>query len=78
MALTLLVGLIQAFFAVFHVGFVAKYLSDVIVTGFTTGAAFHIILSQVNPFLGISAGKVTTCFKLIGVINHYYYKVRAL
>lgn len=43
-----------------------KYLSDVIVTGFTTGAAIHIILSQVNPLLGISTGKVSIPFKLIG------------
>jgi MFS superfamily sulfate permease-like transporter len=35
--------------------------------GFTTGAAFHIVLSQVNPLLGITTGKLTTPFKLIEV-----------
>ncbi len=68
----------KAGFAIFHIGFVTKYLSDVIVSGFTTGAAFHIILSQVYPFLGIYTGKVTTSFKLIGVrklnILSYHFK----
>jgi hypothetical protein len=34
---------------------------------FYQGAAFHIVLSQVNPLLGISTGKVTMPYKLIGV-----------
>ena len=57
----------KVIFAICHIGFVTKYLSDVIVMGFTTGAAFHIVLSQVNPLLGITTGKLTTPFKLIEV-----------
>lgn len=67
MAITLMSGIIQVIFAILHIGFVTKYLSDVIVMGFTTGAAFHIVLSQVNPLLGITTGKLTTPFKLIEV-----------
>ena len=44
--------LFKLLFAILHVGFFTKYLSDFIVAGFTTGAAFHIVLSQVNPLLG--------------------------
>ena len=68
MALTIMSGIIQVIFAILHIGFVTKYLSDVIVMGFTTGAAFHIVLSQVNPLLGITTGKLKTPFKLIEVI----------
>ena len=54
-------------FAILHVGSLTKYLSEAIVAGFTCGAAFHIVTSQISALLGYSTGKVTMPFKLIGV-----------
>jgi MFS superfamily sulfate permease-like transporter len=60
---------LKVIFAIFHVGFLAKYLSDSIVAGFTTGAAIHIVVSQIGSLLGYSTKKPKIMFKLIGVIK---------
>ena len=36
------------------------YLSDPLVSGFTTGAAFHILSSQVRHFLGLTVPRGTS------------------
>ena len=48
-------------------GCVTKYISEVIVAGFTCGAAFHIVTSQIGSLLGFSVPTVTIPFKLVGV-----------
>lgn len=50
-----------------HAGVVTKYLSDVIVAAFTTGAAYHIVVSQINSLLGIILLHEDIPFKLIEV-----------
>lgn len=50
-----------------HIGFVTKYLSDPIVNGFTTGAAYYILVSQISTLLGLKLGKVNIPFALIAV-----------
>ncbi len=55
--------------AILHAGVVTKYLSDVIVAGFTTGAAYHIVVSQLGAILGISVHHdQANPFKLADVI----------
>lgn len=65
--LALLVGILQTLFAIFHFGVVTKYLSDSIVNGFTTGAAFHVVVSQIPTLLGIKLGEMHLPVVLIGV-----------
>ena len=67
MSLGLLTGLIHIVLAFLHVGVVTKYLSDSIVNGFTIGAAYHVVTSQVNTLLGITLGEMHIPFVLIGV-----------
>lgn len=69
--LALLVGIIQCLFAIFHFGVVTKYLSDSIVNGFTTGAAFHVVVSQIPTLLGIKLGEGHLPVVLIGVSIFY-------
>jgi MFS superfamily sulfate permease-like transporter len=57
----------KIFFAIFHVGFVTKYLSDVIVAAFTTGAAYHIVVSQLPLLLGLKVKPPEIPTKIIGV-----------
>ncbi|GMT11334.1 hypothetical protein PFISCL1PPCAC_2631, partial [Pristionchus fissidentatus] len=52
-ALTLTVGLVQFIMALSRLGFVTSYLSDPLVSGFTTGAAVHVFMSQVNKVFGV-------------------------
>ena len=55
---------------IIRLGFVAVYLSDPLVSGFTTGAAFHIFSSQVKHFFGLTippeaSSGVFSLFKVI-------------
>ncbi|PIC28303.1 hypothetical protein B9Z55_020268 [Caenorhabditis nigoni] len=52
-ALTLLVGVVQVIMGVLRLGFLTTYLSDTLVSGFTTGAAVHVFTSQLNKVLGV-------------------------
>ncbi|KAG5267144.1 hypothetical protein AALO_G00218510 [Alosa alosa] len=52
-ALTTLVGLIQLLLGVLRFGFVAIYLTEPLVRGFTTAAAVHVFISQLKYLLGI-------------------------
>ncbi|XP_062374578.1 prestin isoform X3 [Sardina pilchardus] len=52
-ALTTLVGLIQLLLGVLRFGFVAIYLTEPLVRGFTTAAAVHVFVSQLKYLLGI-------------------------
>ena len=72
MALSFLSGIIQIILAILHVGFVTKYLSDAIVNGFTCGAAYHVVTSQIPTLLGIKLGDTHLAFVLIGVFKEYF------
>lgn len=71
-ALTFLTGMFHLIFSIFRFGFVTKYISKVIVQGFTCGAAYHIIASQISPLIGLPMPTVTIPFKLIGTLIEIY------
>ena len=54
-------------FAIFHVGVVTKYLPDIVVSAFTIGASYHIVVSQLASMLGLKKPIITTPFKIIEV-----------
>ncbi|XP_061816658.1 prestin [Nerophis lumbriciformis] len=51
--LTTLVGLIQMVLGLLRFGFVAIYLTEPLVRGFTTAAAMHVVISQFKYLLGV-------------------------
>ncbi|XP_061570056.1 prestin isoform X2 [Cololabis saira] len=51
--LTTLVGIIQIVFGLLRFGFVAIYLTEPLVRGFTTAAAMHVVISQLKYLLGV-------------------------
>nr|XP_054749942.1 pendrin-like [Lytechinus pictus] len=53
-ALCLIVGILQVVMGILRCGFVTVYLSEALVRAFTTGAAFHVLTSQVPSALGIN------------------------
>ena len=65
--LAFLTGIIQLILAVCHAGAASKFLSDVVVAAFTTGAAYHIVISQINQLLGIRLPPNQSIFKIINV-----------
>ncbi|XP_056093258.1 solute carrier family 26 member 3, tandem duplicate 2 [Rhinichthys klamathensis goyatoka] len=52
-SLTFLVGLFQLGMGLLQVGFIVMYLSDTLISGFTTAAAVHILVSQLKFVLGL-------------------------
>ncbi|KAJ0037041.1 hypothetical protein NL108_016422, partial [Boleophthalmus pectinirostris] len=52
-SVTFLSGIMQLAMGVFQVGFVVMYLSEPLVSGFTTAAALHILVSQLKFVLGL-------------------------
>nr|XP_046253622.1 solute carrier family 26 member 6 isoform X2 [Scatophagus argus] len=53
-AVTFLSGLFQIVLGLVQFGFVVTYLSEPLVRGYTTGAAIHVIVSQLKYTFGIS------------------------
>ncbi|KAG8005759.1 Prestin [Nibea albiflora] len=51
--LTTLVGIIQFALGLLRFGFVAIYLTEPLVRGFTTAAAVHVVISQLKYLLGV-------------------------
>lgn len=52
--LAFLVGAIQILLGLFRMGFLVNFMSKPVISGFTSGAAFIIIFSQIKHFLGAS------------------------
>ncbi len=47
MALAFIVGMIQVVFGLLRLGFIVNFISEAVIVGFTTGAAFLIAATQV-------------------------------
>lgn len=62
--LQIILGLVQF-------GFVVTYLSEPLVRGYTTGAAIHVIVSQLKYTFGISPGRYSGPISLIYVRSNY-------
>lgn len=60
-----MVGVWQMIMGVFRLGVVGMVLSEHLVGGFTTGAAFHVLISQVKNLLGIKVPRYNGAFRLV-------------
>lgn len=54
---------------VLQVGFIVMYLSDTLVSGFTTAAAIHILVSQLKFVLGLEVRGISGPLSIIYVSN---------
>lgn len=52
---------------IFRLGIVSVLLSDTLVSGFTTGAAMHVLTSQIKDLLGLDIPKHKGYFVIINV-----------
>ncbi|KAF3696655.1 Solute carrier family 26 member 6 [Channa argus] len=64
-AVTFMSGLFQILLGLVHFGFVVTYLSEPLVRGYTTGAAFQVMVSQLKYIFGISPHRYSGPFSLI-------------
>ncbi|XP_066017113.1 prestin isoform X1 [Pocillopora verrucosa] len=58
-SLSLLVGIIQVIMGVARLGFVVTFLSDPLISGFTTGSAVFVVISQLKHILGLKVPQIT-------------------
>ncbi|GAB1297373.1 Pendrin [Apodemus speciosus] len=72
--LTFLVGIIQLVFGGLQIGFIVRYLADPLVGGFTTAAAFQVLVSQLKIVLNVSTknynGILSIIYTLIEIFQN--------
>lgn len=61
----------QLAMGVLHVGFIVVYLSDTLVSGFTTAAAVHILVSQLKFVLGLTVPGINGPLSIIYVSSDF-------
>ncbi|XP_054714759.1 sulfate transporter-like isoform X2 [Uloborus diversus] len=71
-ALAMGVGFWQLFMGVFRLGSLTVVLSDLLVSGFTTGAAFHVATTQLKDLLGVHIGSYTGALKLVYMLRDIF------
>ncbi|KAM6977372.1 solute carrier family 26 member 6 [Aplochiton taeniatus] len=74
-AVTFMSGLFQILLGLVQFGFVVTYLSEPLVRGYTTGAAIHVIVSQLKYTFGISPQRYSGPFSLIYTVLEVCYLV---
>lgn len=68
-----LVGIIQLIMYILRLGIISFLLSDSLVSGFVSGAAIHVLTSQIKDLLGLTLPPSNGYFKVINVIDLSYY-----
>lgn len=72
-AVTFLSGIFQILLGLVRFGFMVTYLSEPLVRGYTTGAAIHVIMSQLKYTFGISpqrfAGPLALIYTVIDICS---------
>ncbi|XP_014665693.1 PREDICTED: sulfate transporter-like isoform X2 [Priapulus caudatus] len=64
-AVTLMTGLFQIAMYVVNLGSLTTYLSDQLVSAFTTGAAMHVFTSQLKHILGVRTTSHSGAFQIV-------------
>lgn len=70
-SLTLMVGLIQAFFGFIKFGFIASFLSYPVILGYTCAAAIVIMISQFENVLGVSVESGNTIARVFQFVVQF-------
>ncbi|XP_037318338.2 chloride anion exchanger-like isoform X2 [Pungitius pungitius] len=71
-SVTFLMGIFQLAMGIFQVGFIVVYLSDTLVSGFTTAAAIHILVSQLKFVLGLTVPGINGPLSVIYTLKEIF------
>ncbi|KAM3859266.1 chloride anion exchanger-like [Diretmus argenteus] len=71
-SVSFLVGIMQLAMGMLQVGFVVMYLSDTLVSGFTTAAAIHILVSQLKFVLGLTVPGISGPLSIIYTLEKIF------
>ncbi|CAL8242398.1 unnamed protein product [Merluccius merluccius] len=72
-----MVGIMQLGMGLMQVGFVVMYLSDTLVSGFTTAAAVHILVSQLKFVLGLVVPGISGPLAIIYTLEKIFVQITA-
>lgn len=56
--------------SILRLGFLTNYLSDALISGFTTGASVHVLFTQLPSILGVKKPKCDEIGKLLCTAIH--------
>ncbi|XP_069833424.1 chloride anion exchanger-like [Dendropsophus ebraccatus] len=73
-SVTVLAGIFQLALGLLQIGFIVIYLSDSLISGFTTAAAIHVLVSQLKFIFGLTvapfSGPLSLFYTLEGVFKN--------
>ncbi|CAL1537496.1 unnamed protein product [Lymnaea stagnalis] len=72
MAVTFCVGILQVFLGFMRMGFLTTFLSDPLISGFTTGAAVHVFSSQIKSAFGVKIQRYSGPLKLLFSYHDFF------
>nr|XP_048271761.1 chloride anion exchanger [Myodes glareolus] len=72
---TVLSGIIQLLLGVLQLGFVVIYLSESLISGFTTAAAIHVLVSQLKFMLQLSVPAYSDPFSIFKVLESVFTQI---
>ncbi|KAI4584853.1 hypothetical protein MJG53_006387 [Ovis ammon polii x Ovis aries] len=72
---TMLSGIIQLLMGVLRLGFVVIYLSESLISGFTTAAAIHVVVSQLKFMFQLTVPAHTDPFSLFKVLESVFSQI---
>ncbi|KAG4068510.1 hypothetical protein HA402_004851 [Bradysia odoriphaga] len=73
--LCFIVGTIQLAMYILRLGIISSLLSETLVSGFTTGAALHVLVSQLKDLLGIELKKENAIFQNVYAVVELFQKL---
>ncbi|XP_059150596.1 prestin-like [Physella acuta] len=76
MAVTFAVGLLQVFLGFMRLGFLTTFLSDPLISGFTTGAAIHVFSSQIKSAFGVKVQRFSGPLKLVFAYHDFFSNIQ--
>ena len=68
MIVALLVGTYQLIFGILRFGFISVYLSEQLINGFTAAVAYHVLIAQLIPMIGMNIRTKSGPFGLLCTI----------
>uniref|UniRef100_A0A671Y4Y6 Solute carrier family 26 member 3 n=1 Tax=Sparus aurata TaxID=8175 RepID=A0A671Y4Y6_SPAAU len=74
-SVTFLTGIFQLAMGLLQVGFIVIYLSDTLVSGFTTAAAVHILVSQLKFVLGLVVPGISGPLSIIYTLEKIFVQI---
>ncbi|XP_068128787.1 chloride anion exchanger-like [Hyperolius riggenbachi] len=72
---TVLAGIFQLALGLLQVGFIVIYLSDALISGFTTAAAIHVLISQLKFVLGLKVDQFSGPLALFYTLENLFSKI---